>query len=153
MLGCMSMKKRGVGRPPETDGSGKQVAKTHVTLLLPVVLKDFLRRQPDMNMSALFTRVVTSLYLGEICPKCYDDESVKTTHVGSYCSNCSTDDRTLFFIWNDCPSCGVQYSRKNMTTNTWTKNKAVFGCWECMGGAPKVEDRMSDDPDVLRLLK
>ena len=75
----MSAKKRGVGRPPETDGQGKQIAKAHVTLLLPVTLKEFLRRQPDMNMSALFTRVATSLYLGEICPKCYGDEGVKST--------------------------------------------------------------------------
>jgi len=146
----MSVKKQ-VGRPPETDGSGKQVIKGHVTLLLPVTLKDFLKRQPDMNMSALFTRVVTSLYLGEICPKCYDDESIKRTTVGTYCTNCSTEDRTMFFIWNDCPSCGVQYSKKNMFTNKWnTKtNKAIFGCFECMG-YPKsdVEDRMSDNPTV-----
>ena len=131
----MSSEKRGVGRPPETDGSGKQVAKVHVTLLLPVMLKEFLRRQPNMNMSALFTRVVTSLYMGKICPKCYDDNNIIQTHVGTYCNNCSTDYKTMFFIWNDCPSCGVQYSKKNMANNQWDEktNKPKLGCFECMG--------------------
>ena len=123
-----SEKVKGVGRPPQTDGSGKQIAKTHVTLLLPVNLKEFLRRQPKMNMSALFTRVVTSLYLGTICPKCYDDAGVHQTHVGTYCENCSNDYRSFFFIWNDCPNCNLQYNRNNMSHNV----KDKIGCQTCL---------------------
>ena len=151
----MSVKKRGVGRPPETDGAGKQIAKAHVTLLLPVVLKDFLRRQPNMNMSALFTRVVTSLYLGQICPKCYSDDSIETTHVGTYCTNCSTDYKTMFFIWNDCPTCGVQYSKKNMANNQWDDetNKPILGCFECQGEPKKIEDRLSENPTPVEAIK
>ena len=120
--------KTGVGRPPQTDGSGKQIAKTHVTLLLPVNLKEFLLRQPKMNMSALFTRVVTSLYVGAICPKCYSDKEIHQTHVGTYCGNCSNDYRTFFFVWNDCPNCNLQYNHGNMSHNIADK----IGCQTCL---------------------
>ena len=151
----MSVKKS-VGRPPETDGQGKQVIKGHVTLLLPVTLKEFLKKQPNMNMSALFTRVVTSLYLGQICPRCYDDDGVRSTHVGTYCENCDKGSGNSFFIWNQCPSCETYYNVKNMANNKWDDetNKPILDCFECMGKPNYArEDRLSDNPTPVEPIK
>ena len=123
---------KGVGRPPETDAAGKPVDKTQITLLVPTFLLGFLRKN-KINRSQLFTRVITMLYLGEICPKCYGDD-INKTYIGTMCRKCSTDARTFFFIWNDCPSCNKQYARNNMGNYQWDdNNKPIYGCYSCMG--------------------
>ena len=114
----MTKRQSAVGRPPETDGSGKQVAKTHITIMVPVFLKEFLKRN-NINMSQLFTRIATMLHLGEICPKCYSWEFVQQDYQGSFCTHCSrTNPATGLYEWfrflyNDCAQCERPYSYTN----------------------------------------
>ena len=59
--------------------------------------------------------------------------SIKT-YIGTMCRKCSTDARTFFFIWNDCPSCNKQYARNNMGNYQWDdNNNPIYGCYYCMG--------------------
>ena len=127
---------KGAGRPPKTDGKGKQIATTHVTLTVPVNLKEFVQALPNPNMSALFTRIVTSLYIGEICPKCYSDNYIITSPIGKECTNCD--------IWvrlNNCPSCdrGMDPRQYIGMARNWNYNPA-HGKANCSKCIKEVED-------------
>ena len=104
-----------VGRPPETDEAGNAIAKTHVTLLIPSKLRDFCKDNAKTmgSMSQIFTRVVTMLYIRQICPKCYDTKFIKT-FVGVQCENCTTDYSKYWLEFYNCPNCDEPYGQKNM---------------------------------------
>ena len=83
----MSEKRKGVGRPPEVDKDGKVISKTLVNLTIPVKLKEFLDKHVK-NRSEFFTEMVTKMYIGLICPKCYHDEGIRDVPVGIECIYC-----------------------------------------------------------------
>ena len=132
--------RQAVGRPPEKDGSGMQVAKTHVTIMVPVFLKEFLKAN-NVNMSQLFSRVATMLHLGEICPKCYNWEFLLKTYQGTECTHCSDKNRygdfdQFIFLWNNCGQCGREYSYSNRGHPKWVEDgENLIGCQhpECFG--------------------
>ena len=121
---------KGAGRPPKTDGKGKQIATTHVTLTIPVNLKEFIQSLPNANMSALFTRVVTMLYIGEVCRFCYGTNLRKLTG-GLACESCSSlrNDGSMqwkYLEFNECSNCGVAYDNYNQPK--WGGDPRRRGC-------------------------
>jgi len=104
----VSEKRKGVGRPPQTDSDGNRIDKTLINLTIPVTLKNFLDKHIK-NRSEFFTEIVTKLYIGLICPKCYSDSYIAEAPVGIECTNC---DRWIKF--NDCPNCGTRYDPRRM---------------------------------------
>ena len=136
----MTKRQSAVGRPPETDGSGKQVAKTHITIMVPIFLREFLKAN-NVNMSQLFTRIATMLHLGEICPKCYNWEFIHKDYQGSCCTHCSSKDRygkyqTFYFMWNNCAQCDRPYSFTNRGHPKMHEDGSLIqGCQhpECFG--------------------
>jgi len=97
------MSKPKVGRPPEVDSDGNKIDKTLVNLTIPVTLKNFLDKHVK-NRSEFFTRVVTMLYVGEICPTCYSDSYLAKAPVGIECTNCDT-----WIQLFKCPNCEERY--------------------------------------------
>ena len=98
-----------VGRPPEVDKDGKVISKTLVNLTIPVTLKNFLDKHVK-NRSEFFTKIVTLLYIGEICPKCYSDDYISKAPVGIECTDCN-----IWIQLNDCSNCGTRMDpRKTM---------------------------------------
>ena len=97
------MTKRKVGRPPQTDADGNRIDKTLINLTIPVTLKNFLDKYVK-NRSEFFTEMVTKMYIGLICPKCYSDESINEVPVGTQCDNCN-----IWLRLNDCPNCGTRF--------------------------------------------
>jgi len=95
----MTSGKKSVGRPLQTDSDGEPITKTLVNLTIPVKLKVFLDKHVK-NRSAFFTRIVTMLYVGEICPKCYSDSDISESPAGKECTNCD-----IWIKLNDCPNC------------------------------------------------
>jgi len=126
----MAPNQKGAGRPPKTDGKGKQIATTHVTLTIPVNLKEFIQSLPNPNMSELFTRVVTMLYVGEVCKFCYGI-NLKEMATGTACENCTQlapDGKILwkYVEFNDCPNCGITYDDYNHSK--WGGDPRRAGC-------------------------
>jgi len=97
------MSKRKVGRPPQTDAEGNRIDKTLINLTIPVTLKNFLDKYVK-NRSEFFTDMVTKMYIGLICPKCYSDEMIKDSPVGTECDNCH-----IWIKLNDCPNCNMRF--------------------------------------------
>ena len=96
------MTKPKVGRPPEVDSNGKKIDKTLVNLTIPVTLKNFLDKHVK-NRSEFFTKIVTMLYIGEICPKCYSDDYISKAPVGIECTDCD-----IWIKLNDCSNCSTR---------------------------------------------
>lgn len=123
---------RPVGRPPETEPDGTIVAKSLVNVTIPTKLAQYLKDN-GVNRSQLFTRIVTSLYIGEICPHCYGSE-IRKTPVGCQCEHC---DKWLSF--NDCPNCSESYDLRksigyldNPKFNAFANDGDVYGCQKCI---------------------
>ena len=93
---------RSVGRPPETDPDGTVIAKSLVNVTIPTKLAEFLKNAGH-NRSKLFTRVVTMLYINEICRFCYSMQIVDTL-VGSRCDKCDK-----WTQYKQCINCGADY--------------------------------------------
>ena len=92
-----------VGRPPEVDKDGKVISKTLINLTIPVTLKNFLDKHVK-NRSEFFTEMVTKMYIGLICPKCYQDEGIRDVPVGIKCHYCD-----MWIKLKDCPICDARY--------------------------------------------
>jgi len=133
-----------VGRPPETEPDGTVVAKSLVNVTIPTKLANFLKEN-RVNRSQLFTRIVTMLYAGEICPHCYDSE-IRKTPVGAQCQNCEK-----WISFNDCPNCSESYDLResigyldNPDYNAFANNNDLDpGCQKCM---PKALREMKTPP-------
>jgi len=97
------MTKPKVGRPPQTDADGNRIDKTLINLTIPVTLKNFLDKHVK-NRSEFFTEMVTKMYIGLICPKCYQDEGIRDVPVGIKCHYCD-----MWIKLKDCPNCGTTY--------------------------------------------
>ena len=130
----MTSDKKSVGRPLQTDSDGNPISKTLVNLTIPVKLKDFLDKHVP-NRSEFFTKVVTSLYVGAICPKCYSDNYLIKTPVGSQCTDCE-----VWLTLNDCPNCKESYDPRKYKGMSLNKEYNPFandndlkqGCSKCM---------------------
>ena len=134
----MTSGKKSVGRPLQKDSDGNPISKTLVNLTIPVKLKNFLDKHIK-NRSEFFTRVVTMLYVGEICPKCYGD-NLNDAPVGIECAECN-----IWIKLKDCPNCETRYDpRKRLMqgyTNAPNPHYNPFendddlkqGCRKCMG--------------------
>ena len=133
----MTSEKKSVGRPLQTDSDGEPITKTLVNLTIPVKLKAFLDKHVK-NRSAFFTRVVTMLYVGEICPKCYGD-SLSDVPVGIECIDCN-----IWIKLKDCPNCDTRYDTRKILLQGLTEvpnphynpfmndNDLKQGCRKCM---------------------
>ena len=133
------MSKPKVGRPPEVDSNGNKIDKTLVNLTIPVTLKNFLDKHVK-NRSEFFTKVVTMLYIGEICPKCYSDDYISKAPVGIECTDCD-----IWIKLNDCSNCntrmdpretmvqGLALDVPNPHFNPFKNDGDKFGCSKCMG--------------------
>ena len=140
---------RPVGRPPETEPDGTVIAKSLVNVTIPTKLASFLK-QNGVNRSQLFTRIVTMLYVDEICRYCYGTELDKKP-VGVECRSCEK-----WLNFNDCanPECDQRYDLRksigylpNPNFNSFSNDKDLnYGCQKCMPSKPVKEDRLSDDP-------
>ena len=104
------MTKGKVGRPPELDKNGNKIDKTLVNLTIPVTLKNFLDKHVK-NRSEFFTKMVTMLYIGEICPKCYSDTYISNVSVGIECTDCQ-----IWIKLKDCPNCNSRYDPRPTVT-------------------------------------
>ena len=108
------MTKGKVGRPPQTDADGNRIDKTLINLTIPVTLKNFLDKHVK-NRSEFFTEMVTKMYIGLICPKCYQDEGIKDVPVGIKCHYCD-----IWIKLNDCPNCGSTYDPRETLIQGYT---------------------------------
>lgn len=135
----MSEKRKGVGRPPQTDSDGNKIDKTLINLTIPVTLKNFLDKHVK-NRSEFFTEMVTKMYIGLICPNCYND-NLKDVPVGIECTNCE-----VWLTLKDCPNCKTRYDPRATITqglaldipnphyNPFSNdNDLNAGCSKCMG--------------------
>ena len=136
------MTKPKVGRPPELDKNGNKIDKTLVNLTIPVTLKNFLDKHVK-NRSEFFTKMVTMLYIGEICPKCYSDTYISNVPVGIECTDCK-----IWIKLKDCPICEARFDPRptvtqglaldvpnphyNPVANVIDRN-IESGCSKCMG--------------------
>ena len=103
-----------VGRPLQVDADGNAINKTGVNLTIPVKLKEFLDKHIK-NRSEFFTKVVTDLYIGLICPKCYSDRHLHMPPVGTKCTDCD-----IWIKLNDCPNCGSTYDPRETLIQGYT---------------------------------
>ena len=120
------------------DKDGKVISKTLVNLTIPVKLKEFLDKHVK-NRSEFFTKIVTMLYIGEICPKCYADTYINNVPVGIECTNCR-----IWIKLKDCPNCNNRYDPRATLLQGYTdvpnphynpfKNDddLKHGCSKCM---------------------
>ena len=128
------MSKPKVGRPPQVDKDGKVISKTLVNLTIPVKLKEFLDKHVK-NRSEFFTKVVTMLYIGEICPKCYSDIHISNVSVGIECTDCR-----IWIKLKDCPNCNTRYDPRKTISYEPNPHYNPFrndddlkhGCSKCM---------------------
>ena len=112
-----------VGRPPERDSEGNVVSKSLVNVTIPTKLRDFLAKH-KINRSQLFTRVVTMLYMHQICPKCYED------HVTDGIMAIRCDDCDMVIKYNKCSQCKTPYNKNNLVEAI--KGSSEFGCTACL---------------------
>ena len=137
-MGPMS---RSVGRPPETEPDGTVISKSLVNVTIPSKLADFLKKA-GINRSKLFTRIVTMLYLSEICRFCFST-NINETLTGSRCDNCEK-----WIAFKSCPNCGADYDMRkdifnkknrgllpseNPNYNHFCQSKSIEkGCTQCI---------------------
>ena len=137
----MTSGKKSVGRPLQKDSDGNPISKTLVNLTIPVKLKAFLDKHVK-NRSAFFTRVVTMLYVGEICPKCYGD-NLSDAPVGIKCADCN-----IWIKLKDCEICNAKYDPRKTVSHGLALDEpnphynpraniidcnVETGCSKCMG--------------------
>lgn len=132
---------RSVGRPPETEPDGTIVTKSLVNVTIPTKLAEFLKKA-GINRSKLFTRIVTMLYMSEICKYCYST-NINDTLTGSKCNDC---DKWLAF--KNCSNCNAEYDMRqdiflkenrgllpseNPNYNHFCQSKKIVkGCTRCI---------------------
>jgi len=114
---------RTVGRPSERDSEGNVISKCLVNVTIPTKLRDFLAKN-KINRSALFTNVVTRLYMHQICPKCYSEHIINGIMALS-CEECET-----IIHYRDCGECDEPYQRPTNMPKA-VKNTSRFGCEKC----------------------
>ena len=120
------MAKPKVGRPPQVDSEGNRIDKTLINLTIPVTLKNFLDKHVK-NRSEFFTKMVTMLYIGEICPKCYSDSYLSKVPIGTECTNCD-----IWINLNDCPNCNTRYDpRQHVGMNINPHFNPAHGSKQC----------------------
>jgi len=113
--------KKQVGRPAKTDSIGNIIESKTINVNVPVKLVEFLKDQ-KVNRSELFTNVVTDMYNGKICPRCYSKGEIGP--VGIQCVTCSNnyskqtggEIRTFWLKFHHClnPECDKMYSQDNL---------------------------------------
>lgn len=132
---------RNVGRPPETDPDGTVVTKCLVNVTIPSKLAEFLKKN-SINRSKLFTRIVTMLYLNEICRFCFHTEITETL-TGSKCEGCLS-----WLTFKQCANCNADYDMRkdifdkknrgllpaqNPNYNHFCQSKKIeLGCMKCI---------------------
>jgi len=140
--------KKQVGRPAKTDSTGNVIESKTINVNVPIKLVEFLKNQnPQVNRSELFTKVVTDLYNGLICPRCYSEGL--NGPVGVQCATCYVnyskqtggEIKTFWLKFHKClnPKCDKMYSHDNLfaTFNDPKDVKAglfnpVKGCQVCL---------------------
>ena len=138
---------RSVGRPAETDPDGTVIAKSLVNVTIPTKLAEYLKKA-GINRSKLFTRIVTMLYLNEICRFCFHTEITETL-TGSKCEGCLS-----WLTFKQCANCGANYDMRkalfdknnrgmlpsdNPNYNHFCQSKKIeLGCCKCI----KQKDRL-----------
>lgn len=145
---------RPVGRPPETEPDGTIIAKSLVNVTIPTKLASFLKEN-GVNRSQLFTRIVTMLYVDQICRYCYGTD-LDNKPVGVECRSCEK-----WLSFNDCPNCGEMYDLRKSIGYMANENYNCFsndndlnhGCQKCMPTKEFTEDRLSDDPIPVKAKK
>jgi len=109
-----------VGRPAKTDSTGNVIESKTINVNVPVKLVEFLKDQ-KVNRSEMFTKVVTDMYDGKICPNCYSEGEIGP--VGVQCITCynnfyrrTGDTRTFWLKFNKClnPDCDEMYNHDNL---------------------------------------
>lgn len=100
---------RPVGRPKRMDESGLPIDKVTVNVTIPVRLKEYLD-QNCSNRSELFTKVVTQLFSGEICNRCYSMDVIQNT-VGGMCRTCSRYGEPVYYNYNNCENCKLPFKK------------------------------------------
>ena len=127
----MESDQKRVGRPPKTDSTGNVIESKTINVNVPVGLVEFLNNQKvinkkgkvviGVNRSEMFTKVVTEMYNGEICPSCYSRG--EETPVGIQCVNCyesyfhrTKEIKTFWLKFHKClnPDCNEMYSHDNL---------------------------------------
>ena len=134
-----------VGRPAKTDSTGNIIESETINVNVPVKLVEFLKDQ-KVNRSEMFTKVVTDMYDGKICPSCYSKG--ETGPVGIQCVTCynnysrrTGETRTFWLRFHKClnPDCDKMYSHDNLFA-TYSDPKdvksglfnPVKGCQTCL---------------------
>ena len=109
-----------VGRPAKTDSTGNVIESKTINVNVPVKLVEFLKDQ-KVNRSEMFTKVVTDMYNGLICPSCYSVG--EETPVGIQCISCynnyyrrTGDTKTVWLKFHNClnPNCDEMYNHDNL---------------------------------------
>jgi len=137
--------KKQVGRPAKTDSTGNIIESKTINVNVPVKLVEFLKEM-QVNRSEMFTKVVTDMYNGLICPRCYSEG--ESGPVGVQCLICSHNyskktgvTRTFWLTFHKClnPKCHKMYSEDNLfaTYNDPKDIKSglfnpVKGCQACL---------------------
>jgi hypothetical protein len=101
---------RPVGRPKSMDESGMPIDKVTVNVTIPVRLKEYLDKNCK-NRSELFTKVVSQLFSGEICSRCYSMDVIQNT-VGGMCRTCSRYGEAIYYNYNNCENCKLPFKAK-----------------------------------------
>jgi len=134
-----------VGRPAKTDSSGNVIESKTINVNVPVRLVEFLKDQ-KVNRSELFTKVVTDMHDGLICPSCYSKGEISP--VGVQCLTCynnysrrTGETRTFWLKFHNClnEDCDKMYSEDNLfaTYNNPDDVKSglfnpLKGCQSCL---------------------
>ena len=109
-----------VGRPAKTDSTGNIIESKTINVNVPVMLVRFLKDH-KVNRSEMFTKIVTDMYYGEICPNCYSKGEIGP--VGIQCVTCynnyakrTGEVRTFWLKFHHClnPECDKMYSYDNL---------------------------------------
>jgi len=112
--------KKQVGRPAKADSTGNIIESKTINVNVPVRLVEFLK-ETKVNRSEMFTNVVTNMYNGLICPRCYTKGDIGP--VGVQCVTCSNnyskrtgEIRTFWLKFHHClnPECDKMYSIDNL---------------------------------------
>jgi len=147
----MGSNSKQVGRPSKTDSTGNVIESKTINVNVPVKLVKYLK-DLKVNRSQMFTKVVTDMHNGEICPSCYTRG--ENTPVGIQCVNCYEnyyrrfkEIKTFWLKFHKClnPDCNEIYSHDNLfsTFNDPVDVKAGLtnpqkGCHACY---PPIENK------------
>jgi len=116
----MGSNSKQVGRPAKTDSTGNIIESKTINVNVPVKLVEFLKDQ-KVNRSEMFTKVVTDMYNGLICPSCFSEG--EDGPVGIQCVNCYENHfhrlkeiKTFWLKFHKClnPTCGEMYNHDNL---------------------------------------